>query len=145
MSNNGPAGTPVLTPEHKAALAPHIDKPARRRHMRGLQEAVLRAAREKAASEFRAEDLVHFLRADYPLVTPTDVGSALATLTSSHRGIERIGVGRSGLYRCGGTAPNLDDDAVLDNALSAIASLEAMVRKYRDLQTLVVNLRKALG
>lgn len=126
----------ALTPEQRAAL----DKPARKMLNRGLTAAVRVKARQLQQDEFRPEDLVHVLRADVHAI-----GASLATLAKHSQGIERVGIGKTGVYRVNGTAPNLEDEDVLDKALAAIAELEALVKRHRDLLVTIKALKKALG
>lgn len=130
-----------VTPEVAAAL-----KGARRIHNRGLGAAVRVKARALKLDEFRPEDLLPLVRAEFPAADLPAVAAALATLAARQgSGIERVGIGRTGIYRVAGTAPNLEDEDVLDKALGAIADLEALVKRHRAVLVTMRALKKALA
>lgn len=135
------AGRETLTAEQRK----EIDKPAKRILNRGLTDYVVERARGLHVDEFRAEDLRHLIADRFPSADAAAIGNSLAIAASQGRGIERVGFGKTGVYRVSGTAPNLDDEAVIDRALSALADVEAVIRRYRETLTLVRNLKKALG
>lgn len=121
-----------------------LDKPARRNLNRGLTAAVRVKARQ-LPDEFRPEDLLPLVRDEFPTADVHAVTSALAKLAQHQQGIERVGFGRTGIYRITGTAPNLEDEDVLDKALAAIAELEALVKRHREVLITIRALKKALG
>jgi hypothetical protein len=131
----------ALTTEQRREL----DKPSKRILNRGLTDFVIEAARALHVDEFRAEDLRRAVQERYPSADAGAIGNSLAIAVNQGRGIERVGFGKTGVYRVSGTAPNLDDEAAFDRALAALADLEAVIRRHRETVALVRQLRKALG
>lgn len=131
----------ALTPEQRKQL----DKPARRILNRGLGAVLRRKARELQKDEFRPEELLPLVRAQFPSADADTIGHTLAQLAKQNAGIERVGFGKTGIYRVAGTSPNLEDEAVLDKALEALQDLEALIKRHREVLVTIRQLKKALG
>lgn len=121
-----------------------LDRKPRRVHNRGLADYVLVKAQEFQGGPFRPEDLRKLVKDSYPAASQEAIGNALSLLARDKKGIERVGAGRTGLYRVVGGTAMADDEAVIENALRALADLEALVHRYRDVLPALQAFKKAV-
>lgn len=134
-----------VTPLPLGDEAPQVDRAKPRRvHNRGLADYVLIKAQEFGGNPFRPEELRKLVKDSFPAASPEAIGNALSLLARDKKGIERIGEGRTGLYRAVGAPEITDDDVVIENALKALADLEALVHRYREVLPVIQAFKKMM-